>query len=228
MTKLEFAFAITDSPDGQSMPVEEVEAKLLTQLEERGGACADTLWQLARLCSLTGRQRQGLEFIERIVATTDDRETLASGCLAEGQLMEQLRDFAGAVPFYESGLALQPTSAPVRYLLHNNLGFSLNQLGKYPEGEVHCRAAIEVDATRPNAFKNLGLSLQGQGRYALAARSFVDATKANASDPRSAKHLRDLLTEHGADVEAEVPDIREQLQACDAAVAAAQIIQKMR
>ena len=44
--------------------------------------------------------------------------------------------------------------------------------------------------------KNLGLALQGQGKYAEAGRCFITATQANASDVRSARHLEELIQQH--------------------------------
>ena len=82
------------------------------------------------------------------------------------------------------------------YYLHNNLGYSLNQLGRFEEGELYCRRAIGITSKPQNAHKNLGLALQGQGKYAEAAGCFVTATQANASDGRSVKHLEELIQQH--------------------------------
>ena len=59
------------------------------------------------------------------------------------------------------------------------------------EAEPRCRAAIRIDPQRYNAHKNLGLSLEGLGRYAEAAQAFVEAVRAEASDPRALKHLEE-------------------------------------
>jgi len=52
---------------------------------------------------------------------------------------------------------------------------------------------MESDPNRPNAYKNLGLSLAGQGQYCEAAQCFVAATQVNAADPRAFHLLMDLL-----------------------------------
>jgi tetratricopeptide (TPR) repeat protein len=82
------------------------------------------------------------------------------------------------------------------YFINNNLGYSLNMLGKFDEGEPFCRAAICIDAQRPNAFKNLGIACRGQGRYIEAADCFVKATQVDASDSRSLKLLEELIEQH--------------------------------
>ena len=49
---------------------------------------------------------------------------------------------------------------------------------------------------RPNAFKNLGLALEGLGRYQDAGHCYVRATQANASDGRSFVHLQHMIKRH--------------------------------
>jgi tetratricopeptide (TPR) repeat protein len=66
----------------------------------------------------------------------------------------------------------------------------------FSEGENYCRKAIEIDPNRPNAHKNLGISLAGRGQYQDAARCFIAATQANAADARAFRLLQDLLKQH--------------------------------
>ena len=94
-----------------------------------------------------------------------------------------------------------PRGAPARendtwYLLNNNLGYSLNRIGRHAEAEAYCRAAIAIHAGRYNAYKNLGLSLEGQGRLFEAARCFLKAAKAAPDDLRALGHFEDLLARH--------------------------------
>ena len=96
----------------------------------------------------------------------------------------------------------------LNYFLRNNLGYSLNQLGQFSEGESWCRKAIEIDWNRPNAHKNLGLALQGQTRYPEAAESFRNATLVDPFDRRALNHLRELLEIH-PDLEITHPEYRE-------------------
>jgi tetratricopeptide (TPR) repeat protein len=109
--------------------------------------------------------------------------------------METLERFGAAVKFYRYALLEGPRSQDRQYYARNNLGYSLNQLGQFEEGEVLCREAIEIDPRRANAHKNLGLSLWGQKRYVEAAHCFVAATRVDARDPRSTRHLQELLSE---------------------------------
>jgi len=116
----------------------------------------------------------------------------------KGALMEGDRNYSAAAEAYRDGLEhdqdqVDPT---LNYFLRNNLGYSLNQLGLFVDGETWCREAIETDKNRSNAHKNLGLALQGQGRYPEAAACFRNATLADPIDRRSFNHLRELLETH--------------------------------
>jgi tetratricopeptide (TPR) repeat protein len=91
--------------------------------------------------------------------------------------------------------------------------YSLNQLGDFVQGERYCNEATTIDPRRPNAYKNLGLALQGQQRWAEAARCFVQATQVDAADPRSLRHLVELLQAHPE------LDFQSELELCRSAVA---------
>ena len=224
--EFKFHFTTSEVPEGRLVTADEAEAMLLRRLEDRGGACPDTLWDLARLYSITGRQQIALRYIQKLISRSDDLETIAEGYVAQGQLQEQISNWQAAIACYERALALRPTGPNHWYLAHNNLGYCLNQLGRYAEAEEYCRAAIDINPARANAFKNLGLSLQGQGKLAAAAHSFVDAVKANASDPRAVHHLQELVATHGAAVKAQIPDIDELLHESKRAVELASSVQE--
>ena len=70
-------------------------------------------------------------------------------------------------------------------MLHNNIAFCLNQLNRHVEAEKYCRAAIDLDWTRASAFRNLGISLKGQGNLIGAAWVLVEAINADPGDTRA-------------------------------------------
>ena len=123
-----------------------------------------------------------------------------------GQFMENAGDYPAAVRYYKKALALKPTDRFVRYFINNNLGFSLNTLGDFAEGEIYCRKAIEIDPGRPNGHKNLGIALAGQGCYPEAAECFIAATQENALDSRAFNLLTELLENH-PELEVEFGDV---------------------
>jgi len=57
------------------------------------------------------------------------------------------------------------------------------------EGEKHCRCAIDIDWTRASAFRNLGISLNGQGNVLGAVWALTEAVRADAADGRAAATL---------------------------------------
>ena len=59
--------------------------------------------------------------------------------------MEKKENFKAAVQHYREALCLKPNDISTSYLLYNNLGFSLNKLGKYKEGEMSCVTALKID-----------------------------------------------------------------------------------
>ncbi len=212
-----FSFSLPSRPQGKRISAEEAQRLLLERLKSRESDFLDALGDLAYFYSRAGRQEQAQTYLERYVANTDDPEKRAGCYLRLGQLMEQIKDFEAAISFYSRAFVLEPANTTTWYLIHNNLGFCLNQFERYSEAERYCRSAIKIDPSRHNAYKNLGMSLAGQGDYAHAAENLILATMANAADGRALKLLEQLLIEH-REVKAEMPDIEERIEACRAAV----------
>jgi tetratricopeptide (TPR) repeat protein len=179
-----------------SLTSEEAEKLLLKNLADAKGERIDELWQLARFYATTKRHEPALQYLRQIMGATKDHELKAHCVLAMGQTMEQIADYPAAVRYYKEAFAMEPLQTRTWYFINNNLGFSLNTLGNFEQGEIYCRKAIETEPNLPNAYKNLGISLRGRGRYHEAAESFVAATRVNASDPRAFHLLTELLNEH--------------------------------
>jgi tetratricopeptide (TPR) repeat protein len=195
---MEFRFELPNPPEGPlvEMSPEEMESRLLKRLDEEKNKPVDALWQLARFYQHSKRPDKALDCLRRVLAEMPDAERKASCVLGMGQMMETAGDFQSAIKYYKEAFALEPVQTDVWYFIHNNLGYSLNQLGQFSEGERYCRKAIEINSLRPNAHKNLGLALQGQSEYREAARCFVKATQVNAADPRALGLLESLLKQH--------------------------------
>ena len=124
------------------------------------------------------------------------RDDRAGALVAEGCGHEGSQDWEAAVAAYQQAVELQPQHPLVRYFAHNNLGYSLLQLGRFDLAATHCEAAIFVDPQRHNAHKNLGLAREGQGRWLEAALSLIEAARRCPQDRRAWLHLQKLLTNH--------------------------------
>lgn len=213
-----FRFSIPEIPDREKAAIAtEAEALLLKTLDEEKRDLEGTVWQLVQVFSQTGRQDIASAYIKQLMGMTDDLEKVAHCWLALGQTMEQIKDYEGAVDFYKQAFALEPANNQTWYFINNNLGYSLVQLGSYEDAETYCRAAIGIDHKQYNGHKNLGLSLEGQGRYPEAAQSFFDAVKANAVDPRAFNHLERLVQTH-PEISYSIPNIDELVENCRKAV----------
>jgi tetratricopeptide (TPR) repeat protein len=206
-------------PPGRRVTAEEAEKFLLEKLKESGDDNEEALWNLAHFYSCSGRQPEAIKYVERLITATDDPEKQASYYLALGQLMEQMQDYAAAISYYSHAFSLEPINNPTWYLINNNLGYCLNHFKKHTEAEGYCRNAIRIDQERHNAYKNLGIALEGQGKYPEAAESYFKAVKANAGDPRAFGLLEKLVVEH-PEIQEQLPDILDQLKRCQDAVRA--------
>ncbi len=212
-----YRFNFSIPPKGKEISVEEAERMLLKKLEDCENEPENALWDLVVFYSVTDRQMMAFSYVERLLAMTDDLEKKAVYYLTLGQLMEQTQDYESAISFYTRAFSLEPVISNTWYLINNNLGYCLNHFGRYQQAEPYCRAAIKIDPLRHNAYKNLGISLEGQGQFTEAARCFIQAVKANAADPRACHHLEDLITKH-PEISEEMPDISEQVDGCQKAV----------
>jgi tetratricopeptide (TPR) repeat protein len=196
--RLDFRFEVPRPPEGPliEMSAAEMEKTLLDRVKQEKAQPTEALWELAKFYQQSKQIDKGISCLREIIAHLHDPEQKAGCILAMGQTMETAHDFEGAVRYYKEALALEPVRTQTWYFINNNLGFSLNTLKQFAEGESYCRKAITIDPSRSNAHKNLGISLARQGHYHEAAQCFVTATQVNAADRRALRLLQNLLNEH--------------------------------
>jgi CheY-like chemotaxis protein/tetratricopeptide (TPR) repeat protein len=205
---------------------EEAEKLLLEKVNKTQSEFQEAVLSLARFYSQVGKQGEAASYIQQLIVSTDSPESKAFFYLTLGQLMEQVQDYQNAVKFYLQAFSLEPVSNRTWYFINNNLGFCLNHFGRFKDAEPYCRSAIQIDPNRYNAHKNLGISLQGLGQLAKAAKCFISAVRKDSNDPRALKHLEELVVAHPT-LAAELPDIDRQLQnCCDAVRVASEYRQK--
>lgn len=211
-------------PDGKIVTLEEAEKMLLANLKKCEDGLECTVLDLVLLYCRRGQQEIAMQYLERLIAVTVDPEKKAKYFLRMGQLMEQIRNYEGAITFYTQAFSLEPDNNTVWYFINNNLGFCLNHFDRYVEAESYCRAAIKIDPLRQNAYKNLGISLEGLGEFTRAAELYIKAVEANAADPRAFYLLEDLVRQH-QEIEIDIPDIHTQIEKCRQAVISARGLQ---
>jgi tetratricopeptide (TPR) repeat protein len=133
------------------------------------------------------------ELLEGFTKISKDTEQSAHCYLALGQIATDEQRLEDALRHFTLALELAPKKRKVGYVLHNNIGFCLNTLGRFVEGEIHCRNAIAIDWTRASGYRNLGVSLHGQGNILSAAWALAEAVRVDADDNRASLLLEKLL-----------------------------------
>lgn len=90
---------------------------------------------------------------------SNDRVWDARELWKEGAGLHLEGDYQGAIERYRRALDLHPTART-----HTYLAWSLSRLGHYQDAVDHCRDAIALDASYPNAYNDLGAYLVELGR----------------------------------------------------------------
>jgi tetratricopeptide (TPR) repeat protein len=133
-----------------------------------------------------------LEGLLELVHETKNPVAKAIALMKLGSYDEKQEDWINAVDSYTKAVAAGSPDPFVNYYANNNLSFSLIKLGQFDDAEKYCSAAINIDADRHNAHKNLGLVRQGQERWREAAFCFAEAYRIRPTDKR-AWHLLSAL-----------------------------------
>lgn len=211
MSMTEKKLAVVESSETTSG---DTETLLLSRLENSSTAEDYFRWLLFVVGFYRGinRVEAAVALLERFIRFSKDPEQSAHCYLALGQIATDERRHEVALRHFTAALELKPKKRKVLYVLHNNIGFCLNTLGRFVEAERHCREAITVDWTRASAYRNLGLSLNGQKNIAGAAWALTESVKADQSDQRARVLLEKLLALHPI-LGAECPWIRNILDA---------------
>jgi tetratricopeptide (TPR) repeat protein len=180
------------------IPEQDTEQLLLERLEN--SKCEDDYfrWLLFVVGFYRGVQKAdaATALLRRFIETTDSNEQKAHCYLTLGQIVTDEQRFDAALGHFQSALGFDPKKKKIVYVLHNNAGYCLNKLGRYVEGERHCRMAIETNWTRASGYRNLGVSLKGQSKIIEAVWALVEAAKLDASDDRARLLLRAVMVEN--------------------------------
>ena len=136
--------------------------------------------------------------LEKFIQSNSDAEQSAHCYLALGQIATDEQRHEAALDYFSEALKLAPKRRKVLYVLHNNIGYCLNSLGQFRDGEEHCRMAIDIDSTRASGYRNLGVSFNGQNNVVSSAWALVEAMKADEADNRARVLLDELLGQNPA------------------------------
>jgi len=201
--------------DGEKIPVDDA-ARLIPMAEEHlkdAKKLQEVLMSLGLRCFETARFAGAQAYFEKLYQLTDSKNEKAFCLLSIGQMKEKQREYESALGWYRKAFSLGPEGGEVWYLLNNNLGYCLNLFERHKEAMEHCMAAISIEPNRHNAHKNLGVALEGLGRYADAAKAYITATLLNPRDPRALHHLESLVASH-PEVQQDIRELNVQMDAC--------------
>lgn len=181
-------------------PAHHTEKMLLERLQKSATPDEYFRWLLFVVGYYRGMDRLNAAkaLLQRFVASSENKEHRVHCFLALGQIATDEKELESAVKQFSAALELAPAAAKVKYVLHNNLGYCLNALGRYGDGERHCRKALEIDWVRASAYRNLGLSFQGQSNLIGAAWALAEAAKADPADDRARAIMTKLLADNPA------------------------------
>jgi tetratricopeptide (TPR) repeat protein len=131
--------------------------------------------------------------LQLFLKSSSNTEQNAHCHLALGQIATDEQRLEVAVSHFIAALELKPSKKKVEYVLLNNIGYCLNSLARYVEAEIYCRQALQIDSSRSSAYRNLGISLQGQANIEAAAWALVEATRVDTNDDRARNLLKKLI-----------------------------------
>jgi tetratricopeptide (TPR) repeat protein len=185
-------------PPGFSVPKQETEKLLIERLQSSKTDEDYFRWLLFVVAFYRGIEKveSARALLQVFLDTNPDNDKKAHCHLALGQIATDEQRFETALNHFLLALKLSPTRTKVSYVLHNNAGYCLNQLARHREAEQHCRLALAIDSLRPSAYRNLGISLQGQKDLKSAAWAYVESIKADTSDPKAHNLLSNLVEKH--------------------------------
>ena len=103
------------------------------ELRNKGDELQEIIWEFSILLRQNGFTKEAVTCVEHLITCTDDPEPLAQFYMALGQIMEMMKDFEAAILYYLHAKSLKPADKTTAYLVHNNLGYCFNLLGRHEE-----------------------------------------------------------------------------------------------
>jgi tetratricopeptide (TPR) repeat protein len=185
--------------DGECISLEDSD-KVLARLKESYSDKREIFGQLYRFLLECYDQRDHVSayaYAEKMLLYAEDARDKAYCLLCMGQAKERAGDYGEALKIYLSAMDLPPERNDNWYFLYNNTGYCLNLFERHVEAAPYCRAAIAINPNRHNAFKNLGVALQGQGEYTKAAAAYIEAIRIWPRDGRALNLLEELVSREG-------------------------------
>ena len=156
------------------------------------------------------RYDEAMMSVEELVNDPEMAEYKAYLILKQGQISELQGDFDAALGFYCRSLTIGKWPEYVCYFLWNHIGFCWLFKQEFVTAEWCCRKAIEVNPRRGEAWKNLGVSLEHQGKFTEALQCYFKAFSLSERKIITVLHLRRIIRRRHGFIEG-LKDVRRQL-----------------
>lgn len=184
-------------PAGFPVPKQETERLLIERLQNSKTEEDYFRWLLFVVAFYRGIEKieSARALLQLFLETAKEPEQKAHCHLALGQIATDEQRMETALNHFMTALRFNPAKAKVGYVLHNNISYCFNQLGRFKDAERHCREALEIDSRRASAYRNLGISLIGQKDGVGAVWALVEAVKMDPADQRAREFLKTLISQ---------------------------------
>lgn len=198
------------NPRQEKMKISDKQKEKILQEMNDARDLKKTLQELAHSLKSQGRYGEAIFCYRELLERTAETQEIVAYLFALGDIMGKMHIYENAVSYYQEASNLSYEASDMAYWINNNLGFSLCMLKRFSKAEKYCRLAIQIHPGRFEAFKNLGLALEGQEKHREAIEAYITAVKIDAKDTRAMNLFEIILDKH--------PDLKdeygEQLEEC--------------
>jgi tetratricopeptide (TPR) repeat protein len=186
------------------------EKELLKKLESSTGEnYKKTLVDLVQFYRSIGKPGKTFKYINEILAIYYENWNATDHDLFTPELFEYEYFNYSQTSFSFEIKGDDPETQPSKYWqyrINDYFSFCLNLLGRHEDAETVCRENIELYPLYSYAYINLGISLEGQGRYDEAADSYRTALIADFHHGHARNRFYNFLEKH-PEVRMNMPEI---------------------
>lgn len=190
--KIHQAFAC-NMPKEAREEAENALAKAIT-VEERLAGLSKTL----AICFAERDYLSAFFIIDKFLddpSMTDHRAYLL---FQKGRASEYLYEFDDALTYYCRGLASHIVPREIYFSLWHGVSLCLLYKQDFKQAELCCRRVLELDPNQWEAWKNLGVSLEHQGRFEKALDAYGKAVELSKKNEVAILHLWRFNKRHSA------------------------------
>lgn len=158
---------------------------------------------LLKVCTVEGNFLEGLNAVDQLISEPAMSEYRSHLLFQAGEMSVGLCDFNAAIGYYCRSLACAIRPEDLHPVILSRLGFCWLYKQDFKTAEECCRQAIQFGPHSWDAWKNLGVSLEHQGRIEEAFLAYLKAVVLSRGRAVPVLHLTRLSQRHSG----KVPDV---------------------